>query len=201
VISKWPSKGGCPSGGPDCARSRGNRSLKWAVTSDFHWRHGLEWKTAISPLDWSPLNFTVHLESECFQQFRWHVSVVFVSTHPLLQLRRTSVFLRRNPESCGNSLKRTWEENDWSDCFRLRKIGEVRHAATSRESPFLILKYIPLLGRVRGRRSGSRPAEAQSNCSMPNRNELFCTVLPRQMSDPIDVLKEQLSAKPDGLPS
>ena len=32
-------------------------------------------------------------------------------------------------------------------------------------------------------------------------SEPFCTVLPKQMSDPINVSREQLPAKPDGLPS
>ena len=32
-------------------------------------------------------------------------------------------------------------------------------------------------------------------------NEPFCTVLPKQMGDAVDVSREQLPAKPDGLPS
>src|SRR6266478_1220559 len=36
-----------------------------------------------------PEHLTVHLESECFKQFRWHIPLVFVSTHPLPQFRRT----------------------------------------------------------------------------------------------------------------
>ena len=36
-----------------------------------------------------PKQLTVHLESECLKQFRWYVSFVFISTHPLPQFRRT----------------------------------------------------------------------------------------------------------------
>jgi hypothetical protein len=35
---------------------------------------------------------TVHSESEYFQYFRWDIPIVFVSTHPLLQFSRASVF-------------------------------------------------------------------------------------------------------------
>jgi hypothetical protein len=36
----------------------------------------------------------------------------------LLQLRRTQVFLGRNPESSDDLLKRVRGENNWSRCFR-----------------------------------------------------------------------------------
>src|SRR2546425_13231981 len=67
--------------------------------------------------------FSVHSESEGFQQSRWHVLVVLISAHPLLQLRRTLVFLRRNVQRLDDSLKRTRGENKRLDCFWLRKIA------------------------------------------------------------------------------
>ena len=69
----------------------------------------------LSPEVFRPLTaLSVYLKSECFQQFGWYISVVFVLTHPLLQLRRTSVFVRRNVQCLDHLLKRIRGENNWS---------------------------------------------------------------------------------------
>jgi hypothetical protein len=42
----------------------------------------------------SDLRLAVHPESECFEQCGWHVLVILVASHPLLQFRGILVFLR-----------------------------------------------------------------------------------------------------------
>jgi len=100
--------------------------------------------------------FSVHSESEGFQQSRWHVLVVLISPHPFLQLRRTLVFLRRNVQSLDDSLKRTRGENKRLDCFRLRKIAIHAMAPHNAPQTFLLLKYTLQPGRVGDRRYGKQ---------------------------------------------